>query len=227
MKTMLKLMAAILACLLLACPVLAAQSTFVPSISYKDGPDIKEAEMEDEDVYKCLVITSVKQAREKTTDIFQHERDLLLDIYEQLTKNDMQLPLDDDYVVRELLDVSFRKSECVEADHKKEELLSQPDVTLTVTFKMNLDTDTDLVVLVWVEDHWEKVENVTIHDDNTVTCEFETIGPVAFCVSSEDYKPPQTGDAAGAHLLLWALLMAFSLVAVVALLFNRRKLTQR
>jgi hypothetical protein len=226
MKTMLKLMAAILVCLLLACPVLAAQSTFVPSISYKDGPDVEDAKLNDEDVETCLVITSIKQAQEQTTDIYQHERDLLLDIYQQLTKNDMQLPLDDDYVVRELLDVSFRKEDCVEADHKKEELLSQPNVTLTVTFRMNIDTDTDLVVLVWVEDHWEKVEKVTINKDNTVTCEFETIGPVAFCVNTQDEKPPQTGDALGARLLLWVLLMAVSLVAVIALLVNRRKLTR-
>ena len=39
---------AVLLCL--AVPAMAAEGSFVPSIDYKDGPEIEDAEIEDEDV---------------------------------------------------------------------------------------------------------------------------------------------------------------------------------
>ena len=60
---------AVLLCL--AIPAMAVEGSFVPSIDYKDGPEIEDAEIEDEDVVPCLVITSIPEAREKTTNIHQ------------------------------------------------------------------------------------------------------------------------------------------------------------
>ena len=57
-------------CATLVCPAFAANDTFVPSISYKDGPDVDQAVLEGKPVDDCLVVTSVRQAVEKSTDIF-------------------------------------------------------------------------------------------------------------------------------------------------------------
>ena len=112
-------------CLSMACPVFAAADTFVPSISYKDGPEIIEGEMKEEDVEACLVVTSIRAALEKATDISQEARDLLLDVYEKLDSGEMKLPMEDDYVIRELVDLSWKKIACVDEEHVHEDDLEK------------------------------------------------------------------------------------------------------
>ena len=84
-----KICALALALLLLAAlavPCFAAENEFAPSVGYKDGPEIDKAETDKEEVTPCLVITSILQAKEKKTDISQPDRDLLLEVYEKLSK---------------------------------------------------------------------------------------------------------------------------------------------
>ena len=59
------LLLALMMCVMVAMPAMAADDTFVPSISYKDGPDVEDATMGDEDVTGCIVVTSLKEAKEK------------------------------------------------------------------------------------------------------------------------------------------------------------------
>ena len=212
----------LLLCIAMACPVFA--DSFVPSIGYKDGPEIEDAELKDEDVDACLVVSSLKDAEEKTTDIFQEDRDLLLDVYTQLIAGTMELPLEGDYVIRELVDVSFRKEECVEEDHDHKECLAQEDTTLIVSFDLDVKADEQVEVLVYIDDRWIPVENVVNNGDGTITCEFKDICPVAFCLKDGNGgQPPQTGDAMGQNLYLWFAMMAASLVAILVLLANRRR----
>ena len=208
---------AVLLCL--AIPAMAAEGSFVPSIDYKDGPEIEDAEMDDEDVVPCLVITSIPEAREKTTNIHQEDRDKLLEVYEQLTSGQMVLPLEGEYVIRELVDVSFIIP-CDE-QHTHKEQLAKDGVTLDITFDLGIAPDETVIVMVYVDDQWVPVEIVN-NGDGTVTGPFEDICPVVFCVRSE-LPPAQTGDIAGQNLVLWMVLMAVSLAAVVVLLMNRRK----
>lgn len=209
----------------LAVPCFAAENEFAPSIGYKDGPEIDKAETDKEEVTPCLVITSILQAKEKKTDISQPDRDLLLEVYEALSKNEMGLPLDDDnYVVRELVDISWRHSDCVEEDHEHKEWLSQEDTSLKVTFDTKISSDMDVVVLVYVNEQWVPVTSVTRNSDDTITCVFEDICPVAICVREKHDAPPaQTGDAMGRMLWLWVLLLVASLGAMTMLVMNRRK----
>ena len=61
--------------------------------------------------------------------------------------------------------------------------------------------------------------------DGTLTCVFEDICPVVFCVE-EDYHigpPPKTGDEFGRKLPLWIALMVVSLIAIVVLVVLYRK----
>lgn len=195
---------------------------FVPSISYKDGPDIEEGEMNGEDVGDCLVITTITEAKEKTTDIYQEDRDLLLEVYEELDNGEMELPLDEDYVVRELVDVSWKKGTCVEPEHGHKEWLQEEDTTLTVTFDLGVGPQEEVIVLVYIDGEWVEAVSVINNGDGTVTVVFEDICPVAFCVEKR-YAPPQTGDETGNQLYFFAALMGAAILGLVGLVIWRKK----
>ena len=226
MKKIITLLLSVMLCFALACPAVATEDLFVPSIGYKDGPQIIDTSLETD----CLIVTSIRGAEQQTTDIYQEDRDLLLRVYDQLMDASMKLPLEDNtYVIRELVDVSFKKSDCQEnAEHDdKKEWLAEEDTTVTVVFDMGIKDTTEVIVFVYVDDQWVKVEHVRNLGGGQLEVEFEDICPVAFCVDpdAEEQAPP-TGDVAGQNLLLWIILMAVSFVAIIALMINRRRITK-
>lgn len=225
MRRIICLLGVLLLCAALTCPVFASADTFVPSISYKDGPDIKEATLDGEDISGCLVVSSITDARDKTTDITQEERDMLLEVYEQLFDGTMTLPLEnDEYVIRELVDVSFAQSACVEAGHAHKEWLAQAGNTITVKFDLDVAKTTEVIVMVYINGEWIPVESVQNNGDGTVTCVFEDICPVAFCVEADAEEPPaQTGDAMGLRLILGITAMVVSLAVIITMVVFRRK----
>ena len=193
---------------------------FVESISYKDAPAVEDATMGGEGVDECVVVTSIKEAEEKTTDISQEDRDLLLEVYEKLEDGSMTLPLEGEYVIRDLVDVSFEYEDCrqIEEHGNKPENLAQEGVTLTVTFKMNVGTYEDVLVFVYVDGEWIRVEDVKNNGNGTITCVFEDICPVAFVVDGkEPVQNPTTGDAAGNSLVLVVGIMVLSAAGIVTL----------
>lgn len=222
MRRIMCLMAVLLILAMLASPALAATGTFVPSISYKDGTEIIEAKQDGKDVTGCVVVTSLKEAKEKTTDIYQEERDLLWNVYEQMKNGSMKLPLEEEYVVRELVDVSFMKSACVEVPHNHKQWLSQQDTTIEIKFDLGVKKDLELEVLTYLNGQWVKAKGVENNGDGTVTCVFEDICPVAFCVKVQT-QPPQTGDVAGTNLVLWMVLLIASFCTIIVMLLGRRK----
>ena len=230
MKKMICLLTALVLCVCLAVPAFATEDGFVPSIGYQDGPAVEEAILNGEDVDSCVVVTTIKGAREQATDIKQSERDLLLSVNEKLNNGDMKLPLNGDYVIRELLDISFEYDDCRddETHGSKDAQLKQPGVTLKVTLDMdmNLSDSEKLSVLVYVDGAWKTVEAVTVHSNGDVTIVFEDICPVAFCVerkAAPGPSSPQTGDMNGEKLVLWGALMVVSAAAMAAVVINRRK----
>jgi hypothetical protein len=222
MKRYLALFAALALCLALTLPVFAAEDVFVPSIGYKDGPTIEDTDLETD----CLIVTSIRQAKEQTTDIHQEDRDLLLSVYKQLSESSMKLPLEDNtYVIRELVDVSFKKHDCQEQEeHGHKEWLTEQNTTVTVIFDLGVKATTDVIVLVYVNDEWVPAKEVENLCDGKVQVTFEDICPVAFCVDPDaEGEVPSTGDVDGQRLLLWVVLLVMSLVAIVVLVLNRRK----
>ena len=219
------LLLALMMCVMVAMPAMAADDTFVPSISYKDGPDVEDATMGDEDVTGCIVVTSLKEAKEKTTDIGQDDRDLLWDVYNKLSDGTMELNVDSKkYVVRELVDVSFKEKACVQVPHGHEEELKKDGTTVEITFDVSLPKKANLKVFVYLDGKWVEVQKVTNNGNGTVTCVFEDICPVAFAVEAEAIKEtPKTGDEVGTNMILWIVLMVVSFAAIVALVVNRRK----
>ena len=224
MKKIVALILALVLCLSVAAPAFAA-GTFVPSVSYKDGPEIEDAEMNGKDVGDCIVITSIQQAKDKTTDIYQEDRDLLLEVYEKLNSGEMKLPIEKDHVIRELVDVSFKVTTCVEnPEHNHREELLKPGVTMAITFDLGVARDANVIVMSYYEGAWENVVSVTNNGDGTVTCVFEHFCPVAFAVEKEEADgPAQTGDLLGQDLMLWVLLMVVSMAGIVGLNIYRRK----
>lgn len=215
-------------CVVLACPVFATNDAFVPSISYKDGPDVDKAVLDGGSVADCLVITSIRQATEKTTDIYQEERDLLLDVYKKLSDGTMTLPLEEDYVIRELVDLSFKASACRGEKHGHKEKLAEPGITLTVNFDLKVNQDAVIEVMTYSKDgssngSWKKIESVTNNGDGTLTCVFEDNCPVAFCVIEEGKIPPKTVDRYGEHMDLWIALMVASAIGIVGVSYSWRK----
>ena len=228
MKRLVCLLAVMLICCSLVMPAFAAEG-FVPSISYKDGPDAEDAYIQDgsgnkEGIGNCIVVTSIKEAEEKSTDIYQETRDLLLDVYKQLDEGSMKLPLDNEkYVIRELVDVSFRKTTCHEAGHLHHENLEKPEVTATVDFDLGIPKNVEVVVLSYRDGKWNEIKSVTNNGDGTVTCVFDYFCPVAFCVEANAVaESPKTGDQIAA-MILWVVLLIVSAVALVVLLVLRKK----
>ena len=223
MKRIICMLAVLMLCVMLPLSAFAAENEFVPSISYKDGPEIEDAVMNEEDVAPCLVVSSIREAEEKSTDISQEARDLLLEVYEQLLKDQMKLPVDDGYIVRELVDVSWLETTCVDGEHGHEEWLEEANTQLEVVFDLGVKPGTDVVVFVYVDDKWVEVETKN-NEDGTVTCIFEDICPVAFCIDPDDeVNPPATGDLAMGELMLWGGVMLASAILLVILLARRRK----
>lgn len=232
MRNRIKLLVALLLCVSMAFPVLATQ--FVPSITYKDGPgmvEVVQGEAENlengEDVSYCVVVTSVTDAQDKTTDISQEKRDLLLEIYEELSDGTMNLPMNPGYVVRDLVYVSHREVGCIEqADHHHEEALEKEGIVVRVRFDLGVAPDEDVQVLSYYDGEWAPVVSVVNNGDGTVTCVMERSGPVAFCVESAQDQTVQITKDSGRYWILWIVLIVLALIAIGWLVWNRRKFTR-
>lgn len=160
-----------------------AEAEFVPSVTYKGGPAATKAVLNERDVTSCVAVTAVEEAQEKKTDITQEERDLLIDVYEQLADGTMTLPIAGDYVIRDFVDVSFRYEDCreVEDHEEKDEELEEKGITMTVEFDLGIAANAELMVMAYVDGEWVEIPS-TNNGDGTVLCEFENVCPVAFIV---------------------------------------------
>ena len=226
MKKVLCLLISLVLCIGMVMPVLAAENSFVPSVTYKDGPGVKDATMNDEDVDDCVVVTTIEEAENKSTDISQDDRDLLLEVYEELKNGNMELPLEDGYVIRDLVDVSFEYEDCreIEEHGHKDEKLKEEGVTLTVTFELGVGPYEDVVVVAYIDGQWVVIEDVTNNGDGTVTCVFEDICPVVFAVKEKSgANNPATGDQTGNQMMFFVGAMVLSAAGIVALLATKAR----
>jgi hypothetical protein len=177
--------------------------------------------MNEEDVGNCLIVSSVADAKNKSTDIGQADRDLLLEVYDKLEDGSMKLPIEEDHVIRELVDVSFTTA-CRESDDGHKQKLAEDGVTISLKFHLGVDASTEVLVLTYIDGQWDFIESVTNNGDGTLTCVFEDICPVAFVVRGQT-GGSQTGDPAGQRLILWVCLMVASAGALTVMFVKRRK----
>lgn len=254
MKKLICLLTVLALAVAFACPVFAAEA-FVPSISEKDEPGIVPDDEgilgeiyngDDEIIDKveegCLVITPISKAK-TSTEIPEDAREELLRVYEELLSGAMTLPYEKDgldpetMVIRELIDATW-----VCEDHP--DMLEPEGVTIDLTFDIGVDADTRVYVYVYVDGQWTSVPVVSNENnqsparigragtapvynngDGTVTCRFEKLCPIAFCVAAGTGNPPvQTGDQF--NPTIWIVLLAVSAVALVGVVVLRRKLVK-
>ena len=146
---------------------------------------------------------------------------------------EMTLPLENDYVIRDLVDVSYKYNDCrtAEGHGNKLEELKTPGKTLTITFDLGVDKDTKIVVMTYIENTkvrsvsegaWVPAESVVNNGDGTVTVVFEDICPVAFVTELDGSVP--TGDAAFGRLGIFFGLMIISAAAIVLLVYPKTKM---
>ena len=234
MKKLICLLTVLALAVALACPVFAAEA-FVPSISEKDEPDIvideegvagvirdENGEIIDKVKEGCLVITPISKAK-TSKEIPEDARQELLYVYEELLSGDMTLPYEQDgldpetMVIRELIDASWLCEE-----HPA--MLEPEGVTIDLTFDIGVDGDTKVYVYVRIDGVWTAVPVVN-NGDGTVTCTFEELCPIAFCVASGTGLPAaQTGDVF--NPTIWIMLLAVSAAALVGVVVMRRKLVK-
>ena len=207
----------------MATSAFAAQ--FVPSISYKGAPTVKNATMTGVagDVSSCLVVTSILGAQNKSTDVAQANRDLLLDVYNKLSNGSMSLPMEGEYVIMDLVDVDFAANACIGKNDGHQAALNKSDVSITITFETGVAASVELYVFQYKGGQWKAV-NATNNGDGTVTCVFDDFCPVAFAVDNSQDGPSQTGDAFGQNMGLWVGLMVVSAGVLVVAVANRRKI---
>ena len=218
MRKIICLLCVLVLCLSLACPAFAAQNTFVPSITYKDTPDVDDAEMNGEKTGSCLVIVSIEDVRQNTDGTTPQQKELL-EVYEALEDGSMELPLDGDHVIRDLISVTFDQVGCVDPSHGHEEWLAQPGNCIDLVFDLGVGKDIEVQILVYRDGEWTPAEKVVNNGDGTVTCTLEDLGILAFCVA-EEVDIPKTGDSG---VMLWVVIMAVCAAAAVAVLLLRRK----
>ena len=243
MKKLICMLMALVLSVSLAVPAFAAD-TFVPSITYKDGPEVGGSTVKGDDTLKVeedqltgmLVVTSISEAQEKSTPITQPERDLLLDLYTQMDSGDMKLPVaNDQLVVRELVDVSYASigaatGQAVEAWLEKE------GNTVTVEFDLGVADDTEVIVMIFAEEEWVPAEKVVNLGNGKVSVEFQRLGSVAFCVdadtltvtpTTEPTEDPADNQADGGNfrvLLLGAIAAgSLGMLLILLIIFKRSK----
>lgn len=233
MKRIIAILAVLMLCMTMVLPVAAAENEFTPSVTNKPAPEIVPGEDPEGDpaigllwddgqiigyVYEgCLVITPVSEA-ESSTEIPEESREILMDVYEKLTKGEMTLPYElvdpklnpGNMVIRDLFDATF-----VCSDHPA--LLAKDGVTLELTFDLNVKPGVDVVVMTYIDGKWAPIESSVNNGDGTVTCVFEEICPIAFAVKTADEPPVQTGDDSGKDLLLWGAIAVAALLAIIVL----------
>lgn len=217
---------AMVICIAMAVPAFAAEGEFVPSISYKNALEVVGAKMGNEDVGSCIIVSSILDAKNKSTDIHQNSRDLLLDVYAKLSNGTMSLPLEKDYVILDLVDVSYKQKACIEVPHGHEEELNKDNTSVSVTFRTKIGASTKLIVMQYKGGEWRTVESKN-NGNGTVTCVFEDFCPVAFAVEEANNVVslnPKTGDNAGQSMGMWLGLVIASAAAMAVTVLNRRKI---
>lgn len=253
MKRIIACIVALMVCAALVLP--AAASTFTPSVTYKDAPEIVPVpdggtdadgnpawgivwkdDIDFEYIYEgCLIITSVADAP-TSTEIPEESREMLLWVYEKLQSGEMTLPYEklgvdaSKMVIRDLFDATFIcGNENYQVNHP--ELLKPDGVTIQLTFNLGVSAADKVYTMTYKEGEWNPIVATVNNGDGTVTCTFEKLCPIVFCVETADEGGDNGGGGNGGNtgdgdeggktgdvdMTLWIVMGSVSLVAVVAL----------
>jgi len=230
MKKILSMIAVLALVLSMSCTVFAAEE-FVPSIEYKDTPEVVptpdgyiallvdgDGNVIEKVPHECLVVTPLSQVY-TSDEIPEESREVMIDVYNELRSAGMKLPFDGDkhYVIRDLFDISWLCDEHREMFEKKE-------IYLQITLRVHISANEEPLVLSYCNEEWGYITEAVNNGDSTITCTIEEFCPFALAVHLDDSQvpPAQTGDANG-NMFVWVVLMAVSAAALFAVVVLRRK----
>lgn len=242
MKKTICFLAVLTLCLSMALPALAAETGFVPSITYKPGPTIVPARDSDGESHLgiirdgagnilsyvdegCLLITPVASLWDPEAKLSAEVEQLLSFVYEQLNSGRMQLPYEKheaqlnpaDMVIRDLFDVRWGCEE-----HR--EMMEQEGVVLEITFDLGITARDRIFVMSYDQemDSWEPIRGAVNNGDGTVTCTFEHLCAIAFSMPLAAADAP-VDDAHRGSILPWATLLTGSAAAAAGILLAKGK----
>ena len=185
MKRVITVAVALLLCLSIALP-LGANASIFESPEDLQSLEVKKVAMEGLDVSlnDCVLITTVEEAKSGNPDITAEEKAALLAAYDALVDGSEALPIDGEYAVREIVDISFKYNACrMQADHgQKDEALKAEGVTVSIDFAMGVEADAKVAVFTYIDGKWNEIVSAVNNGDGSVTCVFEDLCPVAFAV---------------------------------------------
>ncbi len=244
MKRIITLILALIAVFTAAVPVMAANSGFVPSVSFgssiieiigkEDGRDVigyvedANGNKLSTEYHDCLVVTSVLEAKRGDTVISKEACDLLIDTYEKLTadgaKLSEQVPVLND-IAKEAFGQSATADNLTVRDvydftalcEELNNYLETEGNTLTLKIKMPVDKDTFISVVTLYNSQWMPAQRVVNNNDGTISVTFTKLCPVLFVTGEYKHeKPPATGD--DFNMPLWTALMLGSAACLTAII---------
>lgn len=239
MRKIICLVIALILCLSLAAPAFAAESNFVPSITYKPIPDFvpvgdyiglirdMQGQIIDYVVRECLRLTPLAHIWDKESDIPEAIRELLTSVYEGLNDGSMKLPFEkfgsnlnsSNMVIRDLFDLSWNCDE-----HRA--MIEEEGITFEVTFDLGIEEDAEIFAMSYdeTENQWNPIAKTVNNGDGTVTCTFEHLCVIAFAMPLAE-STPAPDNLHSPVLLPWIILLAVACLSLTAVLTlrNRKK----
>ncbi len=244
MRKIVCLFIALVLCLSIAAPAFAADTGFVPSITYKPNPEIvpvkdekgedaagvirnEKGEIIDYVDHGCFRITPIAHVWDPEIEVPDYIEDLLVYVYEGLKDGSLTIDYEEfnknlnpaDMVIRDLFDIRWYCDE-----HAA--LLKQEGNTLDIIFDLGVVADAEIFVATFDEasEDWSPIVKTVNNGDGTVTCTFEH-----FCAIS--FSMPLTGTTAPVdvpqsnNLLLWIILLLLAVIVfvVVVIMKNKKK----
>lgn len=230
MKKLICLSVMLVLCLTMACPALADESDFVPSIGYKDHPEvIGEVQLLNGDgevidtVHEELVIVPISDVLDGTDEeLTDEEKEMFEDLYNKLSDGTENIPYpdgNDNKVIRDLF-----LAKLISEDHAVE--LAKDDVFIKITLDTGVDEDEVVTVMVNDGDEWIPAESVKNNGDGTVTVVLDVLGVISISVPASG-DTPILGDYSLSGTLLWVIVMVASAAALVVVIVSRRKIVEQ
>ena len=215
MKKFVSALLVLMLCVAMPLSIFASADEFVPSISYKDAPEMNSATMDGEDVSDSVVVTSILNALAGNSEASDEAVQLLLDIYQKLTDGTMDLPIEGSFVVRDMFDISLTDAAMIQK-------MEDGSLRIDVLFDVEGYDLSKLVVMNYYDEQWHEIE-VIDNGDGTITCRFTHFSPVAFLELEEGAKVDIS--APGKNLGLWIGICVVAAAAIIAVVvIYRRKI---
>ena len=244
MRKIFCLFIALVVCLSVAAPVLAADNNFVPSITYKPDPEIvtvqnekgeeaigvirnDKGEIVDYVDHGCLLITPIAHVWDPEETVPEEVEKLLTFVYEGLNDSSLAIPYDifnanldaANMVIRDLFDARWTCEE-----HYA--LLAQEGVTFEITFDLGVVAEAEIYVATFDEatKTWEPIVKTVNNGDGTVTCTFEHLCAVSFSMPLAGTSAP-VNEADSANLLPAIVILALAVIGVIVVVIvkNNKK----